>query len=167
MRFVFLSLSLIGHWALVNVDWVNLKPYFVKTQIIDPVFLIPPSVQKTERNLSETADGGIAFDQRRSSSSSGEVFKSSSATLNPDEIVQYGNALPSYPQEAVEHGWQGTVILSLKLNSDGKVLDSQIVESSGFKILDMAAVQASREWSFKGLASHRVLIAPVKFIVES
>jgi len=167
MQLLFLSLSLLIHLTFIYVDWGYLEKWFPSNQIIDPVFLISSSAHKTEKRSSESTNGVKSFDQIKSSLSSGEVFSGSSATLNPGQIVQYGNALPSYPQEAVERGWQGTVILSLKLGLDGRVVDSEIVESSGFKILDMAAVQASREWSFKGLASHRVLIAPVKFIVES
>lgn len=87
--------------------------------------------------------------------------------LTVEQIVKQGNQLPKYPKEAVDHGWQGTVFLKLSLDSDGKVLQTEILKSSGFFILDMAAKEASLKWKFDGFSFPPVLVAPVNFTVDS
>jgi protein TonB len=47
-----------------------------------------------------------------------------------------------YPRIAQKYNWQGQVILKFKINHNGKVENINIVESSGYKILDLAAVNA-------------------------
>ena len=49
-------------------------------------------------------------------------------------------AKPVYPQEARRFDQAGTVVLSFLIDRDGRVADSKIVKSSGFRSLDAAAV---------------------------
>ena len=49
-------------------------------------------------------------------------------------------AKPVYPQEARRFDQAGTVTLSFLIDKDGRVADSKIVKSSGFRSLDAAAV---------------------------
>jgi pilus assembly protein CpaC len=45
-----------------------------------------------------------------------------------------------YPKEAKELGWEGTVNLLLRLASDGTLKDARVLQSSGYKLLDEAAL---------------------------
>lgn len=47
---------------------------------------------------------------------------------------------PIYPRRALENNEQGTVVLAFLIGLDGKVVDSKIEKSSGYKELDKAAV---------------------------
>jgi periplasmic protein TonB len=47
----------------------------------------------------------------------------------------------SYPRMARKMGWQGRVLISFIICSDGSVKDIRIIESSGFKVLDKNAVE--------------------------
>lgn len=58
------------------------------------------------------------------------------------------NPAPRYPDFAQTQGWEGTVILNVYVQADGKPKEIQIKQSSGRKILDSSAVQAVRRWSF-------------------
>ena len=59
------------------------------------------------------------------------------------------NDPPSYPGLARKRGQQGTVILQVLVNEQGRVEDLEIENSSGFGLLDRAALSAVRKWDFK------------------
>lgn len=50
----------------------------------------------------------------------------------------------SYPRLAQQKGWQGTVELAVRIDSLGKLTRVRIVHSSGYGILDYAAVHSVR-----------------------
>lgn len=83
------------------------------------------------------------------------------------DIVKNGNRLPKYPQQALEQGVQGTVLLKLTLSPNGDVFQSEVVESSGSPLLDLAAFSASKTWKFKVGLPVKKIIAPIKFVIES
>ncbi|WP_233216589.1 energy transducer TonB [Blastopirellula marina] len=56
------------------------------------------------------------------------------------------NPSPHYPVEAQRNGWKGEVLLRLTIDVDGTVSQVTIVKSSGYPILDEAAVKAVRSW---------------------
>jgi protein TonB len=47
----------------------------------------------------------------------------------------------SYPEEAKRQGLSGSLVLAVDLNADGTVADIVVRQSSGYKILDKAAIQ--------------------------
>lgn len=67
------------------------------------------------------------------------------ATANPGYLR---NPAPEYPELAVERGWEGTVILNVHVLGNGKPSSVEVKTSSGRNVLDNAAVQTVRRWSF-------------------
>ncbi|WP_052417088.1 energy transducer TonB [Cellvibrio mixtus] len=67
------------------------------------------------------------------------------ATANPGYLR---NPAPEYPELAVERGWEGTVILNVHVLGNGKPSSVEVKISSGRNVLDTAAVQTVRRWSF-------------------
>lgn len=55
---------------------------------------------------------------------------------------------PSYPQIAREREMKGTVIIKVLLRTDGTVDQAEIAKSTGYPILDNAALEAARKWTF-------------------
>jgi protein TonB len=53
---------------------------------------------------------------------------------------------PHYPTESRRRHEQGTVVLGLTLDVNGKVADISVVHSSGYRRLDEAALRAVRKW---------------------
>lgn len=79
------------------------------------------------------------------------------------------NPAPSFPPEALRNGWTGEVLLRLTIGTDGRVTKVEVVRSSGYTILDEAAVDAIRQW--KGTPARRdgepvivERILPVRFL---
>jgi len=72
----------------------------------------------------------------------------------PPNLVNYVKAIQAkilkaiyYPRQAKDAGWEGNVSLSLNVNSNGNLKDIKISQSSGYKILDDAALEVARALS--------------------
>ena len=62
-------------------------------------------------------------------------------------------AKPAYPRKSLRNEEQGTVVLQFLIGVDGRVADSKVEKSSGFRDLDSAARNALGQCRFKpGLA---------------
>lgn len=59
------------------------------------------------------------------------------------------NPSPEYPLIARRRGFQGTVVLEVMVDRNGRVGDLKVFKSSGYKVLDRAALASVREWMFK------------------
>jgi protein TonB len=58
---------------------------------------------------------------------------------------------PDYPPLAHAHQYQGTATLEIFVDANGKVTSVKVQKSSGYTILDEAAVKTVKErWRFKG-----------------
>jgi protein TonB len=73
------------------------------------------------------------------------------------------NAPPVYPRLARERGYEGTVLLDVEVLPSGRCGDIRVVASSGYPILDQAAVRAVALWVFKPA---RIWTYPIGFRVE-
>jgi len=58
------------------------------------------------------------------------------------------NISPPYPLLARKRGYQGTVLLEVLVSKDGKAASIQLSRSSGYNILDRAAIKGVRGWLF-------------------
>ena len=57
--------------------------------------------------------------------------------------------IPEYPPRARRQGWQGTVDVELRVSGDGTVEQARVGRSSGFALLDSAAVTVARRSRFR------------------
>lgn len=55
---------------------------------------------------------------------------------------------PKYPSLAVRRGYEGTVLLRVRVLKNGRVAEVQVQETSGHRILDKAARKAVELWRF-------------------
>lgn len=79
-----------------------------------------------------------------------------------------GNPPPAYPIDAQRRRWQGTVLLRLFIDAEGGMTRVELVRSSGYEVLDNAAVTAVRQWKATpatrgGKPIPSVEVLPVKF----
>lgn len=58
------------------------------------------------------------------------------------------NPPPVYPLVAKENGWQGRVIVQVWVEPDGRPSRVVVLESSGYPVLDAAALKAIGRWLF-------------------
>ncbi|CQR73512.1 Gram-negative bacterial tonB protein [Sporomusa ovata DSM 2662] len=77
-------------------------------------------------------------------------------------------SLVGYPDEARKKGLEGNVLLRLNISDTGKVIYAEILQSSGFDILDNAAIDGVTKWRFtpaqmNAKATTSNIIVPIKF----
>ena len=53
---------------------------------------------------------------------------------------------PEFPLAVYHHGMEGSVVVSLTLNQDGRVTSSRVIRSSGYTSLDRLAREVSMKW---------------------
>lgn len=100
------------------------------------------------------------------------------ATLNPSSgaagnkaakpTTGRGNRPPRYPYLARKRGWQGRVVLLVRVAINGKALSVRVKDGSGYGVLDRAARKAVESWRFTparlaGIPVVSVLEVPVVF----
>jgi len=81
------------------------------------------------------------------------------------------NPRPDYPPDARRNRQEGLVIVSVEVAADGRAISTSLVKSSGFPMLDQAAVQAVRRWTFEPATSAGLPVAsrvdvPVRFHLD-
>ncbi|MBI3767303.1 MAG: energy transducer TonB [Deltaproteobacteria bacterium] len=86
-----------------------------------------------------TGDGGATRDARAGAGRGGGDLRPW-CTICP---------IPDYPARARREGWQGTVDVELHVDRDGAVEQASIGRSSGFAVLDAAAVTVARRSRFR------------------
>ena len=76
---------------------------------------------------------------------------------------------PIYPKRALRLNREGVVIIEALVSKDGVVTKIDVIQSSGFAILDKSASNAVMKWRFDqaALAGGEVLVRiPVEFIIN-
>jgi protein TonB len=82
------------------------------------------------------------------------------------------NPHPAYPEDARAAGQQGTVMLFVKVDAQGKVVSVRVSGSSGFASLDeRARSTVAGQWSFKpakagGVPVVSEVIIPIRFTLN-
>jgi protein TonB len=63
--------------------------------------------------------------------------------------ANYGsNPKPKYPSIATSRGWEGTVRLLVRVSAEGLSEEVTVQRSSGYDVLDEAAIEAVEKWKF-------------------
>jgi protein TonB len=92
-------------------------------------------------------------------------------TLVQAQPLYAENPPPAYPRLARQRGWQGEVLLQVRVGSSGQVLAARVERSTGYPVLDRAALQAVLDWHFQParrgpLAVESEVRVPVRFRLE-
>jgi protein TonB len=81
------------------------------------------------------------------------------------------NPAPSYPWEARQNGWQGTVLIKVFVDEAGRAVRTEMSRGSGHDILDRSALKAVKSWRFRparlgALTVESSVLVPVRFELE-
>jgi protein TonB len=95
----------------------------------------------------------------------------SAAALMMAKPLYRQNPAPAYPRRARRLGYEGTVMLKVLVDENGRVDDLMVLESSGYPILDRTALASVRKWLFEpgtegGIKKKMWVRIPVRFRLE-
>ena len=77
-----------------------------------------------------------------------EVYSPSHAPITHALPVYRTNTPPQYPLMARRRGYQGRVLLEVLVRKDGRAGFIRLARSSGYEVLDRAAIKGVRNWLF-------------------
>lgn len=85
--------------------------------------------------------------------------------------MYHQNRKPTYPQLARKRNWQGVVMLAVRVSEQGAVEKIRIQKTSGYDLLDSAALTAVKKWKFlpgmkDGVKTVMEIIVPVHFVLQ-
>jgi protein TonB len=81
------------------------------------------------------------------------------------------NPLPHYPEIARRKGYEGRTLLRVEVLESGSVGRIEIADSSGFEVLDKAALRSVKGWAFvpgtrNGETIDQWVIVPIRFSLQ-
>lgn len=82
----------------------------------------------------------------------------------PRLVTDLSRLIKRYPAEARRKGWEGTVILDLRVAADGTLAEAAIHQTSGHRVLDQAALRMIRDARFAGGPGR--LLQPISFTLR-
>jgi protein TonB len=94
-----------------------------------------------------------------------------------EDLIEYAkpkykeNPLPHYPRVARRRGYEGQTVLRVEVLQNGKVGQIEMATSSGFEVLDEAALRSVRNWTFvpgtkNGTRIDQWVMVPVTFSLK-
>lgn len=95
----------------------------------------------------------------------------SGAVLKIARPLYRQNTSPSYPGKARRMGYEGTVMLKVLINENGRVDNLKVLQSSGYAILDRTALSTVKKWLFEpgtegGIKKKMWVKIPIRFQLE-
>ena len=92
-------------------------------------------------------------------------------TANVPQPVVIRNTPPIYPETARRAGWEGRVTVRVEVSADGSPISVALEKSSGYGVLDQAALRAVKSWRFQprtmgGVTMAGTVDVPVNFTLS-
>jgi len=149
-----------------------------KTFIQQAQFSVHPSSQMVEVSIKEIKDPEDALQKedgsikalKRINKAKQAVHSVSSVRVkaNPD---YFQNSPPEYPKFAQQMRQEGLVLLSVDVDRAGDTVNVEIIQSSGYRLLDQAALMAVRHWRFQpgsigNVPVESTVTVPIRFRLE-
>lgn len=102
---------------------------------------------------------------------SGNDSRVNGTNTNSEIALPKAGSAPAYPVEARKNNWQGTVILRILVSAQGTIEYAIVSKSSGYQVLDDAALQSVKNWRFnpakeKGKPIACFVTLPVRFSLQ-
>lgn len=103
---------------------------------------------KEESGEEAPPDGGTFLDRNLEEEVKQELWENDGGAATRIFPSSLRNPAPHYPRQARIRGWQGTVLVGVFVTPAGGAGSVRVARSSGFPLLDDAALSALRQWRF-------------------
>lgn len=90
----------------------------------------------------------------------------------PDQLpIRIHNPNPAYPLKARENNWEGVSVLKVQVQANGQIGEITVLQSSGYPLLDQAAVKAVKQWRYRPALKNGIAVAwqvrvKIKYVLE-
>jgi TonB family protein len=108
------------------------------------------AIDRPDKRLTANADNRPIAKKRTTTAVTASPT-SGNASSNQQPRPAAGNPKPVYPRLAIKRRLQGDVILTVNIQPTGTISTVTLKRSSGFKLLDSAAINAVRHWRYEPL----------------
>lgn len=122
----------------IHVIWLEKK-------IEKIVSRIPLKQEKQEKKKSVKPTLAPQKTEPKNLQQTGSPLATRSTNQNPLPRKSY-QSLPTYPWICRKRGQEGVVTIFIRTNNGGKVIDTKVQRSSGYDLLDEAALKAIQNW---------------------
>jgi TonB family protein len=142
---------LLGQAAVEALEQWVYEPMVINGKPKPVVFTVTMQFKLDEINRSEVSGvaGGVELKDGGEKAKMLEKFAAGAVkaegAIEPPKLVK--EAKPVYPEAARAAGVQGVVILSVRADETGKVVDTMVLRS--IPLLDQAAMDAVRQWVYE------------------
>ena len=127
----------------------------VQPKEVAEILLPEQPVAERETQAARTEASEVARATANISKAVRAVMPSTASVAVPPQTVgvsdrtparMHNNRPPRYPDIARQNLWEGTVLLKLSIDAQGRVTNVQVARSSGYAVLDAEAAAAVRIW---------------------
>ncbi|PMG75741.1 energy transducer TonB [Shewanella sp. 10N.286.51.B7] len=145
------------------------KPSVSKTSVSNPETSKPETAEQPPAEVTEVAstDASATHNQQQVDAKQG-VTQETVALQQP--TFSAPPAQPNYPKKARKRGFEGTATVEVMFNQIGEQLSLTLVDSSGYSLLDAAAINAVEQWQFAAPSPQTAFAytvrVPVKFALN-
>ncbi len=128
-----------------------------------------PYSGEVANNFKDNASNNSNISSQKSIAKSTESNQGANISSDPVFDAQYlNNPSPIYPISARNNNIQGKVYLSVLVGVEGRAMEVKIANSSGYAILDNAALSTVSKWQFipakkNGELTLATVIVPIEF----
>lgn len=149
-----------------EIKKIPVKKKIVKKEKVKPKKVIEKKPEKEIKKITSNTKGEKEKQSKSSSYSSTQIprMASSADYLN--------NPPPKYPLLALRRNQEGTAVLRVEVNKEGYVKNLALKTSSGYSLLDTAALKSVKNWRFipaklsNGKNTDSVVIVPVEYRIR-
>jgi protein TonB len=175
--------------AIYTVPPMEITPYSLKENVLEAIdipddIVIPPPPEEIERpviptemeisddvsveeTIPETDFNPFAPPEIPEESTGGDSFYAFDTPPTPIK-----RQAPEYPELARAAGAEGTVMVEVTVDKNGRVIEARVVSSDTIKSLEEAAKKAARDWLFnpakqRDLPVKARIVIPFEFKLHS
>ncbi len=146
------------------------KPQSIPATVSEFVAAEKNPTQAAQHSNQRTVDN-IIIEKANATLTSPTTAKPSAPTIIMNPRFRLPPDPPVYPRHSIRRSQEGTTLIRAKISRQGQVEILKIYQSSGFALLDQAAVAAVKKWEFEparqnGLAVSSWVQVPVNFVLK-
>jgi periplasmic protein TonB len=144
----------------------------VAEEVQKPQAALPPAAEAPEQAILRASSGPFGDGSSAVPGKDATTLQQSGSGGAYAKPGYYRNPPPPYPALAREQKQEGLVLLEAHVTKEGRCSDIQLKTTSGFPLLDEAALKAVQSWRFRpartaGIATDSTVMIPIRFKLET